>query len=117
MSARGMRQEIHELRRVARHAEESCARAPARIDNGVQRKRDGAEQPLFEPLLRVIGFTDAISVETNPHEPVERVSNFVARKHVRFHPAAIRARVPSEVDKNESLLAIRGQKRGRRSDF
>src|SRR5690348_7294154 len=106
-------QEGEERGGIARESRERRDRVAVGIDDGVERKRDGAELPLLERLLAVVDVAVAVGEEAREHVLVERRLDLGAREDVRLHPAAVGAGVAGEVDEDAPVLALGERERAR----
>src|SRR6185437_772856 len=100
-------QKREKIVRAACKAGEGRDGLAVRVDDRVERQSDRSKSPLLHHLLLVIDVAVAVGVETSEDEPVHRDLYLGASEHVGFHPAAVGAGVPGEVDEYTSVLLTR----------
>src|SRR5436305_10550105 len=86
-------EETSQLFRALRQAREGCDDVLVRVHNCVERDRDGAEPFLFELLVRLRYSVSPVGEQVYQNEVLHQSADLGARKHIRFHPVTVGARI------------------------
>src|SRR5262249_31631509 len=100
-------QEIHEFRWLASQTAEGHDGFAVRREERVVGKRDGAEEIALHVLKAFVRLARSIRVELNADVSRQLLRDLRRRKHVGFHPPAVRARVAREVHEDWLIGSLR----------